>query len=285
MDANWMALISAFSGGIANLMARRLVRFAPARDLVSFNFALMAVMLLPAAPWFWSFEANWQSIGIFALAALVDAAANIFYFESFEVLPAVTASSILALSPLFSLLLWPWLAPEAALSGGNALGIGLAVVGLVLLARNGQDEVTVGRGSPRKIVKFTYPLLAALLFGINIYPVRMLFVNGWTNPYTYYLLRAPVIAAAAWLVLRPNFGWVDAKKVGVTAGRLIFVIGQWLLLLAALEVGNPAVVKVLADTSPLFVLLLAGLVLKEKVGKLQALGAALTVAGMALAVM
>lgn len=278
-----MAVVSAFSGGIANLLARRLVRYAPARDLVSVNFGLMTVMLLPAAPWFWKFDGSWLALGIFLLAAVLDAAANILYFKSFEVLPAVTASSILALSPLFSLLLWPWLAPDVPLSAWNAVGIGLAVAGLILLARNFREGGEGESLERRTIGKMVYPLLAALLFGVNIYPVRTLLVNDWMNPYTYYLLRAPVIAAATWLVLRPNLGAVEIKRIGLTAGRLVFVIAQWLLLLMALEIGNPAVVKVLADTSPFFVLLLAGLVLKEKVGKWQALGAVLTVAGMVLA--
>ncbi len=285
MDANWMAVISAFSGGIANLLARRLVRFAPARDLVSVNFGLMTLMLLPAAPWFFRFEANRQAVGIFALAALVDAAGNIFYFKSFEALPAVTASSVLALSPLFSLILWPWLAPDAVLSEWNSVGIGLAVVGLVLLARPARDQAAEPQQWRWRLTNMTYPLLAALLFGVNIYPVRTLLVNDWTNPYTYYLLRAPVIAAATWLALRPRMDWLDKKRVGLTAGRLVFVIGQWLLLLTALELGSPAVVKALADASPLFVLLLSGLVLREKVGKWQALGAVLTAAGMTLATM
>src|SRR5574340_1233567 len=257
MDANWMAVSSAMSGGIANLLARRLVRFAPARDLVSVNFWLMTLMLLPAAPWFWRFDANRQAVGLFVLAALVDAAANILYFKSFEALPAVTASSILALSPLFSLIMWPWLAPDAVLSEWNGVGIGLAVTGLVLLARPEKGPAAELHERRWRLGAIAYPLLAAMLFGVNIYPVRMLLLNGWTNPYTYYLLRAPVIAAATWLVLRPNLGWVDGKKVAMTAGRLVFVIGQWLLLLAALEAGNPAVIKALADTSPLFVLLLA----------------------------
>lgn len=283
MDANWMAVVSAFSGGIANLLARRLVRAAPARDLVSVNFGLMTLMLLPAAPWFWHFDANWQAVGIFTLAALVDAAANVLYFKSFEALPAVTASSILALSPLFSLIFWPWLAPDAVLSAWNAVGISLAVTGLVLLARPGRGLAADPRERRWKLSAIAYPLLAALLFGVNIYPVRTLLVNEWANPYTYYLLRAPVIAAATWLTLRPRLDWVNTKRVGLTAGRLVFVIGQWLLLLTALQAGSPAVVKALADSSPLFVLLLSGLVLKEKVGKWQAAGALLTAAGMALA--
>ena len=86
------------------------------------------------------------------------------------------------------------------------------------------------------------------------------------------------------VVLRPKLGWLSRLRVVKLGGRLAFVIAQWLLLLAALQRGNPAVVKTLADTSPLFVVPLAGAVLGEKVGLRQALGATLTVAGMVLAI-
>jgi len=163
----------------------------------------------------------------------------------------------------------------------NVAGIGMVVGGLVLLARNGSNESGAIKIKPTHLA---YPLLAALLFGVNVFPVRTLMANDWTNPYTYYLLRALLVALLTGLVLRPKLGWLSGMRVVKLGGRLAFVIAQWLLLLAALERGNPAVIKTLADTSPLFVVALAGAMLGEKVGWSQALGAALTVVGMALAV-
>ena len=154
------------------------------------------------------------------------------------------------------------------------------VTGLVLLARNGSNGAEAVRVTPIHLV---YPLLAALLFGVNVFPVRTLMANGWTNPYTYYLLRALLVALMTGMALRPRLGWLSGTRVIKLGGRLVFVIAQWLLLLAALEKGNPAVVKTLADTSPLFVVALAGTVLGEKVGWRQVVGALLTVAGMVLA--
>lgn len=281
MDANWMAVISAGSGGAAILLARRMMRIAPTRDLISFNFGLIFIMLLPAAPFFWQVEFSWRALVVFLLAVLLDAMGNIFYFMAFERVPAVTASAAMALSPLAALALQPLLEPGFRLSWLNIGGIGLVVTGLVLLARNGSNGAEAVKMTPIHLV---YPLLAALLFGVNVFPVRTLMANEWTNPYTYYLLRALLVALLTVLVLRPKLGWLNRLRVVKIGGRLVFVIAQWLLLLAALERGNPAVVKTLADTSPLFVLGLAGVLLGEKVGWRQGLGAALTVAGMVLAV-
>ena len=280
MDANWVAILSAGAGGIAALLARRMMRLAPTRDMISVNFGLIFLMLLPVAPFFWYFKFSWLAVVLFLLATLIDVAANIFYYLTFEKLPAVTASAVMALSPLAALALQPWLTSGFRLSLVNVLGIILVVGGLILLARGGPN----GKGVEVKTRHLAYPLLAALLFGVNVFPVRMLIANQWTNPYSFYLLRALLIAALTGLVLRPQLGWLNGLRAVKIGGRLLFVIAQWLLLLTALEKGSPAVVKTLADTSPLFVLALSGAVLGEKVSKWQALGALLTVAGMALAV-
>lgn len=276
-----MAVLSAGSGGVAALLARRMMRIGPTRDLISINFGLIFLMLLPAAPFFWHFAFSWQALVIFSLAVLLDAMANIFYFMAFSRLPAVTASAAMALSPLATLALQPWLEPGFRLEILNIAGIAIVVAGLVLLARNGSNETAAIKINPTHLA---YPLLAAVLFGVNVFPVRTLMANEWTNPYTYYLLRALLVALLTGMVLRPKLGWLSKLRVIKVGGRLAFVIAQWLLLLAALEQGNPAVVKTLADTSPLFVVALAGVMLGEKVGWRQAMGAALTVAGMVLAV-
>jgi len=276
-----MAVLSAGSGGVAAVLASRMMRIGPTRDLISVNFGLIFVMLLPAAPFFWYFAFSWQALIVFLVAVLLDAMANVFYFMAFEHLPAVTASAVMALSPLAALALQPLLEPGFRLGWLNISGIGLVVAGLVLLSHNGTNGAGTIKG---RLVHLLYPLLAAILFGVNIFPVRTLMANEWTNPYTYYLLRALLVAMLTGLVLRPRLGWLSGMRVVKLGGRLAFVIAQWLLLLAALEKGNPAVVKTLADTSPLFVVALAGAVLGEKVRWQQALGAALTVAGMVLAV-
>ncbi len=284
MDANWVAILSAGAGGIAALLARRMMRLAPTRDMISVNFGMIFLMLLPAAPFFWHFEFSWLATVLFLIAVLIDVAANIFYYLTFEKLPAVTASAVMALSPLAALALQPWLTPGFSLSLVNILGIILVVCGLVLLARGSPNGGKPGQGMEVKARLLAYPLLAAMLFGVNVFPVRMLIANQWTNPYSFYLLRALLIAVLTGLALRPQLGWLSRLRAIKIGGRLLFVIAQWLLLLTALEKGSPAVVKTLADTSPLFVLALSGAVLGEKVRGRQVLGALLTVAGMALAV-
>jgi len=276
-----MAILSASSGGIANILARKFTSFASASGLLVVNFALMTLLLLPAAPFFFEFEFTHQAVAVFLFAAMMDTAANLAYFKAFEKLSAVTASSILAISPLVTLALQPFLAPDRKFNGLMVLGILLVAGGLMLLAKNGNGNESVRIPKWQNVI---WPALAAVLFGLNIYPMRFLFQEDLTNPYTYYLMRAPAIAISTWLVLRPKFDWVTGRRLLGISGRLVFVIAQWLLLLSAIEIGNPSVVKTVADTSPLFVLALAGIVLHERVTIWQILGVVLTVAGMILAI-
>ncbi len=107
MSAVVLAMLSAISGGFANLFARRLVTVSQARHMLSLNFALMTVMLLPAAPWLFQLHINAASLLILVGAIGLDGLANYGYFRSFERLDAVSVSGILAVSPLFALILSP----------------------------------------------------------------------------------------------------------------------------------------------------------------------------------
>jgi drug/metabolite transporter (DMT)-like permease len=282
MDANWMAILSAGSGGAAALLARRFMNFTNSRNLVSLNFGLLFLMMLPAAPFFWHFELTWQAGSLFLITAMVDAAANYFYFKSFESLQAVTASAILALSPLAALAVQLLTGDGFHLGWINAGGILCVVAGLVLLAQRKYPDERVDFGKDFSLWYLAYPAAAAVLFGVNVFPTRTLMVSGWTNPYTYYWLRSLVVAVTTGLILRPNLSWLTRQRTAGLAGRLVFVIAQWLLLLTALERGNPAVVKALADTSPLFVLILSAFVLSEKPSLQQGIGVLLTGIGIVL---
>lgn len=281
VDANLMAILSAGTGGAANILARKFSGLASANGLLIVNFALMTLLLLPAAPFFFKFEFTQQAIVIFLFAAMMDAAANLAYFKAFEKLPAVIASLILAVSPVVTLVFQPVFSPGTKIDGLMIFGIFLASGGLMLLARSRNGNGSAGIYKRQHLI---WPALAAGLFGLNIYPIRYLLQEDFTNPYTYYLLRAPLIAISAWLVLRPKFDWVTGRRLLAISGRLVFVIAQWLLLLSAIEIGNPSVVKTIADTSPLFVLVLAGIVLHERVTNWQILGVLMTVGGMVLAI-
>lgn len=280
MTAAALAAVSAMTGALANLLARRINRFAPTRDFLAANFALMFILLLPAAPFFWRLELRLEAVAILITAALIDLAANYFYFRSFEALDAVTASSVLALSPAIALFFVPLFRFGQELPFSGYAGILLVSIGLIVLSRAAAPEGGAARLTvPRAI---WLPFAAALFYGVNVFVIKLLFTNNYTNPYTYYLLRALIVAVVWYFVFRPSHSWFTRSALLFTAGRLIVVIAQWMALLAALNLGNPASVKALADSSPLFVLVFSGLITRERVRPMQAVGALIVVAGMTL---
>jgi len=84
------------------------------------------------------------------------------------------------------------------------------------------------------------------------------------------------------ITLRPTLGWITSKRLGIAAGRSTLVIAQWMFMLYALQLGNPVIVKAVSDTSPLFVIVLAGLFLKEKFTSLKVVGAIIVIGGLIL---
>lgn len=279
MTAAILAILSAVAGAIANLLARGISRFATTREYLAANFALMFLMLLPAAPFFWQLSLRWEAIAALLAAAIIDLAANYFYFRSFEALDAVTASSILSLSPVIALFFVPLFQMGQGIGPGGFAGIALVSAGLIALSRGANG---IKPGVSHQARGFWLPLAAALLFGLNVFVIKMLFNNDWCNPYTYYLLRALVVALVGGVLFRPNLRWLTRSTLLFSAGRLIIVITQWMLLLAALEIGNPAGVKALADSSPLFVVMLSGVLIKERLQPWRVLGAVLVIGGIGL---
>jgi len=195
---------------------------------------------------------------------------------------AERAVMLLALAPLFTLLLQPlWLFAPPAFSLRQAGGVALITAGTLLLARSLAGGST---GGTRRTGTLVYPLLAAVLFGFSILPARWLLLENRTTPYTFFFLRAGVISLLSVLLWRPRLGWLRPPQAALTAGRAALVICQWLLMLTALQMGSPAPVKAVSETTPLFVVLLAVAFLHEKVTLPRGLGAAAVTLGIMLLV-
>lgn len=280
-----LGLSSAALGAGANLSARSLMRRVKPRDYIPVNFMLMAVMMLPGVPFFWHFAGGWLTLAILAGTVLLDTLGNFLYFRAFEINNAATASALLSLSPLFTLLLSGLAAFTPTPTWIDILAVLLIVAGVVVLQREmaaGDDAANPVRGT--RLVRSLAPLGAALIFGATILPIQYILSNHLINPYTFYFLRGPMIALLAQLFLRPDYRWLTRSKLPLTIGRAGIVLAQWLLLLYALKGGDPAAVKAISDASPLFVLLFGGLFLQEKITRRKAAGVIAIVAGLILLV-
>ena len=275
-----LAIFSAILGAVNNLLARRLLGFTKTRDLVAFNFVLMGVMLLPGLPFFWHFEPSANYIFRVGIAIGLDALGNYGYFKAFEVLDVVTASSALAVSPLVTLLISPFFFSSGGyVNGFQVLGVGITSLGLYLLAGGPVGSV---RPNWNRWKQLAWPLMAALAFSLSIFVMKTPLEIGAINPYSYYFVRSVGIAAVLSAVTRPNLAWIKKERLAFTAGRLVFVIAQWLLLLDAVALGNPVIVKSIGDTAPFFVGLFAWIGLGEKISARKTLGMVAVLLGIGL---
>lgn len=252
-------------------------------DYIPVNFALMAAFMLPGLPFLWRFEATRLTLAIFGVSVLLDLLGNYLYFRAFEINSAATASALLSLSPLFTLLLSMTAAFVPAPGWQTSAAVVVIVTGIVILQHDkGANEGALTPGDGNRYVRLLAPLGAALIFGATILAANYLFRQGMTNPYTYYFLRSLSIVLLAQFFFRPDYRWLTRSILPVTLGRAVVVLAQWLLLLYALQGGNPAAVKAVSDASPLFVLLFAGVFLQEKITRRKATGVVLIVIGLVL---
>ena len=279
----FLGLSSAVLGAGANLSARSLMRRVKPRDYIPVNFLLMAVMMLPGVSFFWHFEGGWLTLAILAGTVLLDTLGNFLYFRAFEINNAATASALLSLSPLFTLLLSGLVAFSAAPGWIDILAVLLIVAGVVVLQREmAVGEPAADTAQRARFVRLLAPVGAALIFGATILPIKYLLSNQLINPYTFYFLRGPMIALLAQFFFRPDYHWLTRSNLPLTIGRAVIVLAQWLLLLYALQGGSAAAVKAISDASPLFVLLFGGLFLREKITRRKAAGVIAIIAGLAL---
>ncbi len=280
-DSLWLGLASALTGAIARILAKVVLRYSDTRNYLSVNFAALFVLMIPLAPFMFQLTPTPLTFAVLLAASGLDFAANYFYFKSFEVEEASTVSALLALSPLFTLLAAPlvdraaWLELRPAQIGG----IVVAVLGVVLLNREMQRH-TAAAAPRRPLTRLAYPLIAACLLGVNVYLIKGLFSAHLMNPFTYYFLRLLIVALLSVVVFRPDLRWVNRASLSVVLGRGVFVIGQWLTMLTALELGNPSLVKAVSESSPLFVVFLAALFLHERITWRKAVGVLLVAAGL-----
>ncbi len=279
-----LSLGSAILAAVTTMMAKLLVQDVPTRRYLSFNFAVISLLLLPGLPFFFRLTPTWRGCGVLLLTALIDGFANVGYFKALERLEPSIASTLLSLAPLFTLLLTPLAAPTDlyTLTPLVVGGISLILFGVVMLHRapgpSADEHPNPQKTQPQRA--WLLPLGAAALFGGNVYLVKRLFALEITNPYTYYLLRVALITALSATLWRPDWTWVTARKGGLVAGRAALVIGQWQLFLHAVERGHPGVVKAVSETTPLFVALLSALVLHERLTGWKLAGIGLVIGGL-----
>ncbi len=279
-----LSLGAAFANALSRTLTKYVLRYADTRNYLSVNFTILFALLLPFAPFFLKIQVTPLALALLLGASLFDLVANYFYFRAFEIGDAGTVSALLSLGPLFTLLISPlaaWFVP-LSLNIWDIVGTAFIVAGIALLNRELRAPVEATTNEQTNTRRLLIPLAASFLLGINAYPIKYIFTRGFMNPFTYYFLRLGIIALSAHIIFRPTLAWVNRRALSVIAGRGIFVVIQWLTILTALQIGDPPIVKAVSEVSPLFVILLSLVFLKEPPTRDKIVGASLIMGGLFL---
>jgi len=100
-----IAIASSVFGAIAAILARTLLKNLRTQDILGINFLTMGATLVLLSPLFYRFNANLKTMSVLVLIAIIDTAANYFFFKTFEKVEASVAVPILSLAPAFTFIL------------------------------------------------------------------------------------------------------------------------------------------------------------------------------------
>jgi len=162
-------------------------------------------------------------------------------------------------------------------SGLQYAGIVCALVGVVLASQEHQEG-----GRRRLAAGVGLAVVAAIGFGFYFPPMH---AAGKADPVwasTIFRFTACLVVLAAVLVRRPPVRLGGAKLAIVVGVGLGDTFGNFLYAAAANAGGPESLTSVLASLYPIVTVLLAAVVLHERVAHVQALGVCLTLAGVVL---
>jgi len=156
------------------------------------------------------------------------------------------------------------------------VGVALALVGVVLAARH-RDE-SGARVHPRAIA-----LAAAAAFCIGLMIVLLDDAGGASPSWTVLMVRVGALSllSVALLVRRPSFT-MDREQLGTLAGVGVLDNAANLLFVIAAQHGLLSLIAVLASLYPVTTVLLARIALHERLSRIQIVGIAMALAGVAL---
>ena len=256
--AIYILIFSALLAAVASILARVLLKDIPVKKILAVNFLIMAATLLVFSPLFYKFDFSLENIGLVFLIAVIDTLANYFYFKTFEKTEASIAIPILSLAPIITFLFSAIFLSE--FPSISSVFFSLIIIILIIVVSTDLKDL-------KKFSRATlYPaLISSFLFGISAIPSKYLLSTlHATNAPTLYMIRAALISIFALFIFKDSFSPLNIKTYRIIFLRGLFVIGQWILLYYALTLGSTGVAVTLGNITPVFVVILSFIFLREK---------------------
>jgi uncharacterized membrane protein len=274
-----IALGASVAWGSADFLAGVSSRRLPLLTVLLVSQAVGLALLLPAAiaaatPKGGSFILLGALAGLFNAAALAALYRGLAGGKMGVVAPIAATDAVVPVA--FGLLTGERPAPVAM------VGIGVALMGIVLASRPGtQEEADVGSRRDSTARSVTLALIAAVCFGGFMIAIDGASEGGVLWAVVFSRITTVALLGGAALAVRPSLalGTRDAAPLLAVGG---LDVGASVLFAAATTTGLLSLVGVFGSFYPVFTILLAGLVLRERLDPMQRLGAGGALVGAAL---
>ncbi|KPA17547.1 membrane protein containing DUF6, transmembrane [Candidatus Magnetomorum sp. HK-1] len=264
IDYTILALGSAFFSAVSNILARTILKDIKTKNILGLNFLLMTGILALFSPWFFKINISFKyadtypvTILLVLLIGIIDLIANYFYFKSFENSEASVVTPILSLSPGF-IFVFSWFFLDDIVNYVQIIFACLIIIGIIFISTDLKDIKSLKKSNTSS------SLIASLLFALSAIPTKYLLSNEFINAPTLYEIRGAIIGLFAIMFFGSGIEEMKSYHFRYLFVRSLFVIIQWLLLYAALIKGSAGISYTLANTTPIFVIILGVFFLKEK---------------------
>ena len=277
------ALLSAFSWAFRTITFERIGKVVPFVGITFlkgvFSIVLMILLLL--------FTGGLYSIGLWefsflALSGIIGITiGDSLFFKSLQDLGAKTQVIFFLLGQILTMIL-------SLLFLGELLSLEQYIGAFVLLS--GVVVTTWGTQSnhPNKLRGIVFGLLSMTCFSVSAIMVKAAISDVPVITATFYRMLFGTIFTLGYGLASKNFSsWVkplqDRKLLCLFIFNVIVITyGGFLLSMAAIKFISVALASVLSATEPIFVLLLAFLIMKEKASKRELIGTVITLIGLFL---
>ncbi len=277
------ALLSAGSWAFGTITFERIGKVIPYVGITFlkgvFSIVLMIILLFSSDG---LYPIGWWEFTFLALSGIIGITiGDSLFFKSLQDLGAKTQVIFFLLGQILTMILSLLFLGEL-LTLEQYIGAFILLMGVVITTWGNQSN------HPNKIRGIVFGLLSMLCFSISAIMVKAAIADVPVITATFYRMVFGTIFALGYGVTSKNFNtWIaplkDMRLCGLFVINVIFITyGGFLLSMVAIKYISVALASVLSATEPIFVLMLAFLISKEKITRRELIGTVITLIGLFL---
>lgn len=277
------ALLSAGSWAFGTITFERIGKVVPYVGITFlkgvFSIVLMVLLLLFTGG---LYPIGWWEFTFLSLSGIIGITiGDSLYFKSLQDLGAKTQVIFFLLGQILTMILSLLFLGEL-LSLEQYIGASILLIGVVITTWGTQSN------HPNKWRGIVYGLLSMLCFSISAIMIKSAILDVPVITATFYRMVFGTIFTLGYGVASKNFKtWIAPLKDKRLCGLFVLNVtvityGGFLLSMAAIKFISVALASVLSATEPIFVLVLAFIISKEKITKRELVGTIVTLIGLFL---